>query len=130
MARRNVEFKQKNLSTTQATRKLHEIGEHVTKAAKSALKAGVYKVADDAKSRVPVRTGRLRDSIKVMSNRDGSSYKVSANAENNKGIRYGKIVEYSPKIQKPFLHPALDANRQQIRDSIETATREAIRRGH
>ena len=115
--------------TGQTLRNLREMGEHVADASKRALRNGAYTVAADAKSRAPVKTGRLRDSIKVTGNRDGSSYKVSADASNN-GYRYGKIVEYSPKINKPFMIPALNANRQQIRENIKNAARDAIRRGH
>ena len=108
---------------------LREIGENVADAAKQALRRGAYTVAADAKTRVPVRTGRLRDSIKVTGNRNGTQYKISADASNN-GYKYGKNVEYNPKINKPFLHPALDANRQQIRENVKDAVRDAIRRGH
>lgn len=110
-------------------RNLREMGEHVANASKRALRNGAYTVAADAKSRAPVRTGKLRNSIKVTGNRDGSSYKVSADAEKD-GYRYGKIVEYSPKINKPFLYPALNANRQQIRENIKNAARQAVRQGH
>lgn len=105
---------------------LRELGGHVADAAKRVLRTGAYTVAADAKSRVPVRTGRLRDSIQVKGNSNGTSYKISADAENN-GYKYGKNVEYNPKINKPFLHPALDANRNQIRENIKNAARQAIR---
>ena len=115
-------------SNAQTLANLREMGEHVATAAKRALRNGAHVVVADAKSRVPVKTGKLRDSIKVAANRDGTSYKISANAKNN-GYSYGKIVEYSPKINKPFLYPALNANRQRIRENIKEAARQAIRNG-
>lgn len=121
MARRN--------NSRQTLENLREMGEHVSNAAKRALRNGADKVAADAKSRVPVKSGRLRDSIKVTGNSNGTSYKVSADAQNN-GYRYGKIVEFRPGHQRPFLYPALDANRQQIRENIKDAVRQAVARGH
>ena len=121
MSRRN--------SSKQTLENLREMGGHVAEASKRALRRGAYTVAADAKSRVPVKTGKLRDSIKVTANGDGTRYKVSAEAK-NKGYLYGKVVEFSPKINKPFLYPALENNRQQIREEIKEAARQAIRRGH
>ena len=116
-------------SRRQTLENLREMGGHVSEAAKRALRRGAYTVSADAKSRAPVRTGKLRDSIKVTANGGGTRYKVSADAKNN-GYRYGKIVEFSPKTNKPFLYPALRANRQRIRENIKESARQAIRRGH
>lgn len=108
---------------------LREIGEHAAEAAKQALKNGAYRVVADAKSRCPVKTGKLRASIKVTPNRTGSSYKISAEAQ-NKGYYYAKVVEFSPKINKPFMYPALDENKLQIWDNVRNAVSAAIARGH
>lgn len=107
---------------------LRELGNHVVEAAKSALKDGADKVVADAKARCPVKTGKLRDSIKAVPNRDGSVYAISANAENN-GVYYGVIVEFSPKINRPFMYPALEENRQQIYDNVSAAISRAARSG-
>lgn len=118
-----------HLSTSQTTRRLREMGTHVERAAKQALRTGAYKVVADAKSKVPVRTGNLRNSIKAEANRDGSVYRISANAKKN-GVAYGQFVEFDPKIKTPFLYPALKENRQQIRENMKEAARQALRRGH
>lgn len=118
-----------HLGTSQTVKALREMGAHVERAAKQALKHGADKVVADAKSRVPVRTGNLKNSIKAVPNRDGSAYTLSANAQKN-GVAYGQFVEFNPKINKPFLYPALDANRQQIRENIKDAVRQAVARGH
>ena len=116
-------------SARQTLENLREIGTHVADAAKRALRNGAYAVAADAKSRAPVKTGKLRDSIKVTGNSNGAKYKISADAANN-GYRYGKIVEFRPGHERPFLYPALDAKRQQIRNDIADAIRNAVNRGH
>ena len=110
-------------------RNLREMGEHVAEAAKRALKAGAYRVAADAKSRCPVDTGKLRDSIHVDQSRSGNRFVVLADAEND-GYHYAKHVEYDPQINKPYMYPALDANKQQIYEDARNAASRAIATGH
>lgn len=131
MARRNSGFSRgraTGMSTHKTILALREIGEHVVDAAKAALKDGADMVAADAKNRCPVKTGKLRDSIKAVPNRDGSVYEIEANAQNN-GVYYGAIVEFSPKINKPFLYPAMDANRQTVYELVSAAITNAARSG-
>ena len=120
-------FSRGYMSTGRTLRQLRELGEHVAEAAKNALKLGVYRVVADAKANCPVKTGKLRDSIKAESNNQGTVYQISANAEND-GVFYGPIVEFSPAINKPFMYPALDAHRQEIKASIQDAIHEASQR--
>lgn len=111
-------------------RQLREMGEHVVTAAKTALQRGADELVADAKSRCPVRTGKLRDSIRAEPNRDGTSYKIIADAEKN-GYQYGQIVEFSPKEgYKPFLYPALEANIGRIMANIRAAINHAAETGH
>ena len=110
-------------------RNLREMGEHVAEAARRALKAGAYRVAADAKSRCPVDTGKLRDSIHVDQSRSGNRFVVLADAEND-GYHYAKHVEYDPQINKPYMYPALDANKQQIYEDARNAASRAIAMGH
>ena len=60
--------------------------------------------------------------------RGGTAYKISADARAADGMFYGQIVEFSPKINRPFLYPALDAHREEIREKIVAAVRTACRR--
>ena len=116
------------LSTT--VEQLQALGENVLQAAKDALKRGVDDVVADAKSRCPVRSGRLRDSIKATPNADGSSYALSANATAKDGFHYGQIVEFSPKPgYRPFLYPAIEAHWREIRSNIDAAISRAVRSG-
>lgn len=124
---RATSFTRGHMSTGRAVQQLRELGEHVVEAAKHALKLGVYRVVADAKSRCPVKTGKLRDSIKAEPNSQETVYQISANAEND-GVFYGPIVEFSPEINKPFMYPALDAHKQEIKDSIQDAIHEASKR--
>ena len=120
-------------STRETIAALREVGEHVVEAAKAALKEGVDVLVAEAKSRCPVKTGRLRGSIKAEPNRDGTVYQISANASvaSTKSptgrFYYGPVVEFSPKINKPFLYPALEQERNLIYDKVNDAISRAAR---
>lgn len=103
------------------------VSEDIIAVAKWELQKGVLKIVADAQSRCPVRTGKLKESIQAKSNENGTLYWITANAfvkdpkaETGK-FYYGQIVEFSPKINKPFLYPAIDANRGQIHANIREA---------
>ena len=121
MARRKI----KTLS------ELREIGNHAVEAAKNALREGANTVAADAKSRVAVKTGKLKDSIKVQSRNNGTVYRVSADAfktdSHGKKYYYGRRIEFDPEINKRFLYPALDAHREEIYKNVDEAVHNAIR---
>ena len=78
-----------------------DIGEKATKAAKAALSNGADMVVNDAKTRCPVRTGALKESIHKVVLRGGTRIKVIADATNDNGVPYGRFVEFSPMIQAP-----------------------------
>ena len=115
---------------------LRELGENATKAAKSALAEGVELVMKEAKERCPVYTGNdrrvvkgaLKNSIHAEKMKGGAKYKIIADAISHDGIFYGKLVEFSPAINKPFMYPALDAQRETVKKLIIEAVREAVRK--
>ena len=113
----------------EAIRNLRAKGEHVLQAAKTALKDGADVIVADAKSRCPVDTGKLRDSIKATSLEDGAVYLLSANAKNEYGVAYGQFVEFDPRIARPFLYPAVDANIDNLRNNVKQAIQDAINGG-
>ena len=123
------------MSTAKTIAELREMGEHVVEAAKAELKKGVDAVVADAKAKCPVNTGKLRDSIKAEANKDATVYWLSANAstESPKSptgrFYYGATVEFSPRINKPFMYPAMDAHRQEIWDNVANAIERATRKG-
>ena len=115
---------------------LRELGENATKAAKDALADGAEIVMQEARNRCPVYKGNdrrvvkgaLRDSIHAVKQKGGAKYKIVADAVSHDGIFYGKLVEFSPAINKPFMYPAMDARRDEVRNKIIDAVREALRR--
>ena len=115
------------ISLPETMRQLREMGEHVVQAAKDALKQGADEVVADAKNRCPVKTGKLRDSIRAKTNSDGTVYTIVADADRN-GFCYGQIVEFSPKEgYTPFLYPALEANYGRVMANIRAAVNRAAR---
>ena len=60
--------------------------------------------------------------------RGGTKIKVVADATNNDGIPYGRFVEFSPRINEPFMYPALDAVRNIIRENVAKAVQESLKR--
>ena len=115
---------------------LKELGENATEAAKSALAEGAELVMKEAKERCPVYTGNdrrvvkgaLKESIHAVKQKGGAKYKIIADAVSHDGIFYGKLVEFSPAINQPFMYPALDAQRDTVKKLIVEAVREAVRK--
>lgn len=104
---------------------LERFGEETKKAMQDAMEAEAEKIVQDMKSRVPVKSGRLRDSIHWKWNRDKTAISIVANAANGK-VKYARIVEFSPKINKPFFFPALEAHRDEYHSKlVEALKREA-----
>ena len=115
---------------------LKELGEAAENAAIAALAEGAEMVMKEAKQRCPVYEGddyrvvkgALRDSIHAEKQKGGKEYRIVADAQAQDGLYYGKIVEFSPKINKPFFYPAMDAKRETVKKKIIEAVREAIRK--
>lgn len=111
-------------------------GYAVTEKAKQVLAAGADAVVTDAKANCPIDhdgnnanySGALRDSITATPNRDGTRIKITAGATNSKtGVPYGQYVEFDPRIKHPFMYPAMDAHRAQLKEGIIEAIREAVK---
>ena len=107
---------------------LRDFGEDAVLGMKNALVKGADEIAADARRRVPVDTGALRDSIHTRANKDGTRIKIVADAKNpNDGVPYGKLLEFSPRLNRPFLYPAFDAHVKAVRESLIAAIRKAAR---
>jgi HK97 gp10 family phage protein len=76
-----------------------------------AVETGARKVADEAKARVRVDTGKLRDAIHVEPEKL-DAYVIAGDDD----VWYGHLVEHgTTKIPpRPFLVPSLDSNRSGI----------------
>lgn len=106
---------------------LSRYGDKAARAAREALAENAETLAEEARRRCPVDTGRLRDSIHVEISRNGGKAKIIADAKNAKGVPYGRYVEFSPKIDEPFMYPAMDAKREEMKQHTINRIREAMR---
>ena len=125
----------------QAVEDLRRKGGHVVTAAKHALKEGADIILADMNNRAPVRTGRLKASIKAEPLENGAIYQFSANARNPRdNFLYAPIVEFSEwhmwrgkrykKKKQAFMYPVMDARREEVNQMIKRAIDTAIARGH
>ncbi len=111
------------------------VGDVAVEAGKKVLSECADEIVADAKARCPVNTGALRDSIhkEVKKNGErvtvGTRLKSAPSKKYPEGVNYGKIVEFSPKINKPFLYPAFDAHKAKTKERVRQAIAEAVRRG-
>lgn len=105
---------------------LQDYGKQVADAAKKALADEAEIIANDAKSRCPVKTGNLKESIHTVSNKSGTRVSIVADAVDKNGVPYGRIVEFSPKIQKPYIYPARDEHKDEIAGKVADAIKQAL----
>lgn len=108
MARRNnAKQLMKNLAET--------FGPAIVKTTKPIIISYSEIMRDDAKGRAPVKTGKLRDSIKAKYSDKGNYSVLTANATAKDGTRYGFVLEYTGH---PFFYPAVDAHRDAFKSDI------------
>lgn len=118
-----------------ASKLMELVGRPAVEAGKKALSRCADEIVSDAKSRCPVKTGALRDSIHKEVKNNGSRIRIGTSLRSKpskkfpSGVAYGKIVEFSPKINKPFLYPAFDAHELSIKPRIRQAIAEALKHG-
>ena len=105
---------------------LQVYGEKAAKAAKEALAKNADDLCNLAKAKCPVKTGNLRDSIHIEKRRGGSVCKVVADAKDAKGRSYARVVEFSPKIDEPFMYPAWDELHDRMKQNVINAIKGEI----
>lgn len=87
----------------------------------AAIKEGAEEIAEEARERVPVRTGALRDAIHVR--RSGpAQYDVVAGDGDS---FYGHFLEFGTERleERPFLEPAADMHEDDIADVVSAVLR-------
>lgn len=118
----------------EVTRKMEQyVGKNLLEAAKKQLAISADELVAEAKARCPesvqLRKGRqkhLKESIHKVEKDNGEYFEIVADAEDEYGVAYGRFVEFSPKIDKPFLYPAMDKLRSKIKQDIVRAVQGAI----
>ena len=98
------------------------------KALADALEDGAEVIVEEARRRVPVRTGKLKKAIKSGNRKAG---KVEASVDvgidytfKGGAVRYGHLVEFGTKRgqrARPFMRPAFDAKTRQAVEEVKAS---------
>jgi HK97 gp10 family phage protein len=93
--------------------RIPEIAAEIPAKLEAVMEAGAQRIAQEAKNRVPVRDGDLRNAIHVEKADDGDGYVVIAG---NRQVFYGHLVEHGGAFNgaRPFLVPAFEQERETI----------------
>jgi HK97 gp10 family phage protein len=99
-----------------------------------AAKAGTEVAYEDAKRRVPVKTGALRDAMIMAKEKSRkktkSTWRIKSKKLREGGVRYMLMVEFGTKKMEPqpFLRPAIDNNKLQIIEKVNQTVVNAVDR--
>ena len=111
---------------------LRKAGGEVQEEARKVLDEMSARIADDARSRVPVDTGALRSSIKKSVSRKKLEAAVWAGGKaGGTDTYYAVFVEFGTKNvpAQPFIFPAGRAHEQETEERLTAVMYEALRRG-
>lgn len=114
---------------------LKDIGIEANAVLEEAAEEGAKIALAEAKRRVPVKTGNLRDNLEITKVKSRTPDKlkktVFVKVGFNKKAFYGTFVELGTRFikAKPFLRPAIDQNRNSIAQVVNNAIDKALRRG-
>lgn len=103
----------------QLAKELKDMGEGAKDILTIAATAGGQIALEDAKKNCPVRTGALKNSLKIRISKQ-SPTKAEVIIEYDKSLRYGTFVELGARglPANPFLRNAVDNNIQAINNKI------------
>lgn len=96
-----------------------------------AAQAGAQIVLDDARSRVPVRTGNLRRNIrKRLAGRQSDIHEATVEVQVAKKGFYGRFIEFGTKhlSAHPFFRPAIENNLERIKATMRAVLKRAVDR--
>jgi HK97 gp10 family phage protein len=94
-----------------------------------AAKAGGKIALEEAKSRCPVDTGALRDSLNMAENTQKPT-KADVKIDYDKSLKYGTFVELGARGRpaNPFMRNAVDENIDKINETISAEIADAVGR--
>lgn len=118
-------------------RQIGQLSFKVKRQLAEAIKKEADRLADAIKAAAPVKTGKLRDSVKVRRTRNELTLYVTAGGvDTTKEVRSGSGVEYdyalateygtSKENAQPFFYPTARELEPSIRENIEQAVSEAL----
>lgn len=110
------------------------LGADVSAKATGVLAEGGQTILADAKARIHSISGKLSASGRLEINKKGTVVKIVFDAVSDPskygthggGYSYSKIVEFRPGHEHPFLYSAYDAHRDEVKQNVIDAIREAV----
>lgn len=107
---------------------LESYGALAVEGIKKQMEAMADKIKADMLSRVPVRTGKLKQSIRWHWSSDHEHIVFIADAANPRdNVKYGRLVEFDPRINKPFMYNSMDDHADEWHDRVVAALQKAAR---
>ena len=112
-------------------KKLEEMGNKAGKIQNTALSKAAETVLDAAKDKVPVNTGKLKDTLGIgkIKTKDGAKYiEVGINKGDTSDIFYGKFIEWgtSQRPATPYLQPAFEENINKVQEIIKQELKDGL----
>ncbi len=130
------EFKVTGLDKLMDSLKAMTSPDFADNALRKGLAQGGKLVQGTAKRLCPVDTGRLRNSIEVTPIENGAD--VGTNVEYAAYVEYGTGKKGDPSVEhredwegqapQPYLYPALEAHKAEIKDIVQNTLQEEIRK--
>ena len=130
------EFKVTGLEELMDSLKAMTSPDFADNALRKGLAQGGKLVQGTAKGLCPVDTGQLRNSIEVTSIENGAD--VGTNVEYAAYVEYGTGKKGDPSVEhredwegqapQPYLYPALEAHKAEIKDIVQNTLQEEIRK--
>lgn len=104
--------------------KIENMGKVGTRIENNTLKKAGQIIVDEAKNNVSVRTGNLKEGLKVsgVRKKDGKKFVLAGIQKgDNSKIFYGKFLEFgtSKMSARPFMAPAYESKKQEVEDIIK-----------
>lgn len=119
------------VDTRRVERRLARLASALPRALAAGLRRAAPPIEREVKESVPVRTGRLRDSVRARQRktRDGAQLQVGFTPSPN-GPTIGQIVagQHGTKHHPPFARPTLDEIAASEEDAVLDAVRKAVAR--
>lgn len=120
----NLEFK---AEVEPLADRLEAIGETGKQQTAEALQTCAATIRDQAKTLCPVKTGKLRRSIRIQTRKEAEALSIGVSAGNGEAS-YARFVEYGTSRRKaqPFMRPALALGKPLVVKAVGAAWRKAL----
>ncbi|KNF07008.1 phage protein, HK97 gp10 family [Gottschalkia purinilytica] len=112
-------------------RKLEDMGNVGSRIENQALKKAAEPILQEAKSNVKVRTGKLKEGLKIGSvkSKNGNKYvEIGITKDDTSKIFYGKFLEWGTSKMKarPFLGPAFESKKNEAKNIIKDEVKRGL----